>query len=305
MKVALTGSSGLIGSALVRSLRADGIDVVRLVRRQPQAADEVRWDPMAANADGVDRGGLSGVDSVVHLAGAGVGDRRWTTAYKREIRESRIRGTATIAAAAAAAEPGPSVLVSASAIGYYGDTGDRSVDESAPAGRGFLADVVHAWEDAAAPATAAGIRVVHPRSGLVVAGKGGAWGRLLPLFRVGLGGRLGSGEQYWSYVSLRDEVSVLRAMIDDPAMSGAFNVTAPNPATNAEITSVMGEVLGRPTFAHVPAFVIETVLGEMSQEVLGSGRVMPQRLLDTGFDFADPTFETAFRWAVQRPSRVA
>jgi len=305
MKVAITGSSGLIGSALVGSLRLDGYEVVRLVRRHPQAVDEVQWDPTANDSDGVDLAQLAGTEAIVHLAGAGVGDHRWTAAYKQEIRDSRVLGTTTIARAAAALDPRPAVFVSASAIGYYGDTGDRIVDESAPAGRGFLAEVVQAWEAAASPAADAGIRVVHPRTGLVVAGKGGAWGRLLPLFRVGLGGRLGSGDQYWSFVSLRDEVTVLRRMIDRASMSGAYNVSSPDPVSNAEITRIMGQVLGRPTFAHVPEFVIKTVLGEMSQEVLGSGRIVPTRLLDDGYEFADPTFEAAFRWAVRRTPSAA
>ncbi len=305
MKVALTGASGLIGSAVTVSLLADGHETRTLVRRPVRGPHEIRWDPTSGRADPRVVAALKGVDAIVHLAGAGIGDHRWTAAYKEEIRQSRVRGTATIASIASALDPTPACLVSASAIGYYGDTGDRIVDEASPGGAGFLAEVVQAWEDAATPATAAGVRVVHPRSGLVVAGKGGAWGRLLPLFRTGLGGRLGSGDQYWSFVSLRDEVAVIRKMIDDASMSGAYDLTAPNPATNREITRVMGEVLGRPTFAHVPEFVLRAALGEMSQEVLGSGRVMPTRLTAAGYEFADPTFEAAFRWAVQRPSRVA
>lgn len=305
MKVAITGASGLIGSALQASLHLDGHESVALVRRPARSNYEVQWDPTIGRGDDRLAHALDGVDAIVHLAGAGVGDRRWSDSYKQQIRESRTRGTTTIASVAAAMTHRPRCLVSASAIGFYGDTGDREVDETAPAGDGFLAEVVQAWEDAAAPAVAAGVRVVHPRSGLVVSGKGGAWGRLLPLFRIGLGGRMGNGQQYWSWVSLRDEVAVLRRMIDDDAMSGAYNVAAPAPATNSEITEVMGDVLGRPTFAHVPEFVLKTVLGEMSQEVLGSGRIVPSRLLEAGYEFLDPTFESAFRWAVQRPSKVA
>ncbi|MDI1290537.1 MAG: NAD-dependent epimerase/dehydratase family protein, partial [bacterium] len=190
MKVAVTGSSGLIGSALVPHLRSVGHEVVRLVRRTPTAPDEVTWDPTIGT---VDLAGLSGVDGVVHLAGAGVGDHRWTEEYKQQILDSRVDGTRTIATAMAELDPRPRVLVSASAIGFYGDTGDAVIDETSPPGHGFLASVVRAWEAAAEPARTAGIRVVHPRSGLVVSGKGGAWQRLFPLFKLGVGGRLGSG----------------------------------------------------------------------------------------------------------------
>ena len=294
MKVAITGATGLIGSAVRHSLEDDGHEVLRLVRRPPTDPAEVEWDPKGGS---VDANALTGVDAVVHLAGAGVGDRRWSSSYKREIRDSRVLGTRTLARALAGLDPKPAVLVSGSAIGYYGDTGDEPVDESSPVGDGFLAQVVAGWEASAAPAADAGIRVVHPRTGLVVAGKGGAWGRLWPLFKLGVGGRLGGGGQYWSFVSLRDEVRAIRRMIDDSSMVGPYNVTAPNPATNAEITETMAELLHRPAFAHVPTFVLKTVLGEMSQEVLGSARVIPTRLLESGFDFEDPTIEDALRAA--------
>lgn len=295
MKVVISGASGLIGSALRRSLEADGHTVLRLVRREPTSADEVQWDPIGGS---VDAGALAGVEAAVHLAGAGIGDRRWSASYKREIRDSRVLGTRTLARALAGLDPLPRVLVSGSAIGYYGDTGAEAVDEEAPPGDGFLAQVVVAWEASATPAAEAGIRVVHPRNGLVVAGRGGAWGRLWPLFQIGAGGRLGNGHQYWSFVSLRDEVRALRRMIDDETMTGVYNLTAPNPATNAEVTEVMGELLHRPTFAHVPAFVLKTVLGEMSQEVLGSARVLPNRLLEAGFTFEDPTLRQALAAAL-------
>lgn len=290
MKVAITGASGLIGSAVRSSLEADGHEVLRLVRRPSTDPAEVEWDPQGGS---VDAGPLAGVHAVVHLAGAGVGDRRWTSSYKREIRDSRLLGTRTLARALAGLDPQPSVLVSGSAIGYYGDTGAETVDETSPAGEGFLAQVVADWEHSASLAADAGIRVVHPRTGLVVAEKGGAWGRLWPLFRLGVGGRLGGGSQYWSFVSLRDEVRAIRRMIDDSTMVGAYNVTAPNPATNADITKAMSELLHRPAFAHVPSFVLKTVLGEMSQEVLGSARVLPVRLTEAGFAFDDPTITDA------------
>ncbi|MFZ0324838.1 MAG: TIGR01777 family oxidoreductase [Actinomycetes bacterium] len=295
MKIAITGASGLIGTALARSLTDDGHEVLRLVRRPTSSPLEATWDPMLGT---VDLARLEGSDAVVHLAGAGVGDRRWTESYKREIRDSRMLGTATIANAAAALDPHPRALVSASAIGYYGDTGDRVVTEDDPPGEGFLADVVRAWETAARPAVESGIRVTHPRSGLVVAGKGGAWGRLWPLFKLGVGGKMGSGHQWWSWISLRDEVRALRRLIDDDSMSGAYNLTAPNPATNAEITTAMGEVLHRPTALSVPSFALRLALGEMSQEVLGSARVQPARLLAAGFTFDDATIDEALASAL-------
>lgn len=294
MRIAVSGASGLIGSALVPALLADGHDVVKLVRHKPLWPDEIAWDPVAGD---VDLTGLVGTDVVVHLAGAGVGDHRWTDAYKREIRDSRVNGTRTIATAMAALEPRPSALVSASAIGYYGDTGSTAVDETAPRGAGFLAEVVQAWEDAADPAREAGIRVVHPRTGLVVSRAGGAWARLFPIFRAGLGGRLGSGRQYWSFISMRDEIAALRTLITSD-LAGPVNLTAPDPPTNAEVTSAMGRVLGRPTVLPVPAFALKAALGEFSGDVLGSQRVVPQVLADAGFAWADPTIDDALRSAL-------
>lgn len=294
MRIAVTGASGLIGSALVGSLRADGDTVLRLVRRPAAAADEVSWNPATGD---VDLAGLAGVDAVVHLAGAGVGDHRWTDAYRREIRDSRVLGTRTIATAMAALDPRPQVLVSASAIGWYGDTGDRPVDETAPRGEGFLAEVVEAWEQAADPAREAGIRVVHPRTGLVLSKDGGALGRMVPLFKLGVGGKLGSGRQYWSFISLRDELAALRFLIDHD-LAGPVNLTAPAAATNAEVTEALGSALGRPTLLPVPAFALKTVLGEFSQEVLGSARVVPAVLQRNGFSWADPTVGAAVRSAL-------
>lgn len=294
MKVAITGASGLIGSALVPHLRARGDEVLRLVRRPARAADEVSWDPAAGTVD-LER--LAGIDAVVHLAGAGVGDHRWTDAYKRTILDSRVDGTHTIVNAMTALDPRPRILVAGSAIGWYGDTGDRAVDETAPAGAGFLADVVRAWEAAADPARAAGIRVTHARTGLVVAKEGGAWGRLFPIFRLGLGGKLGSGRQYWSWISLRDEIAALTYLLDNESMTGPVNLTGPAPATNAEVTSAMGKVLGRPTLFAVPAFALKTVLGEFSSEILGSARVIPSVLDASGFTWQDPTVESAIRAA--------
>lgn len=295
MKIAVTGASGLIGTALIPRLRARGDDVVRLVRRPTSAPDEITWDPAAGT---IDAAKLAGVDAVVHLAGAGVGDHRWTDAYKREILDSRVNSTQTIARALASLDHKPAVLVSASAIGFYGDTGDRAVDESSPAGSGFLADVVVAWEAAADPARHAGIRVVHPRTGLVVAQEGGAWGRMFPLFKLGLGGKLGSGRQYWSWISMRDELAALMALVDDAHYVGPVNLVGPNAATNAEITAAMGRVLGRPTLLPAPAFALKAALGEFSIEVLGSTRVVPSVLEAHGFTFADTSIESAIRAAL-------
>jgi len=294
MKVAVTGASGLIGSALVPALRARGHEVVRLVRRAPSAPDEVRWDPAAGT---VDLAGLQGIDAVVHLAGAGVGDKRWTEAYKKEIRDSRVQGTTTIAQAMASLDPRPKVLVCGSAIGYYGDTGDRAVTEESPQGAGFLAEVVADWEASAKPAVDAGIRVPFARTGLVVSSKGGAWKRLLPIFRLGVGGKVGSGKQYWSFISLRDEVAALIALLEDERYRGPVNLTAPHPVTNAEVTAAMGRVLGRPTVLPVPAFAIKAALGEFSQDVLGSQRVLPQVLESDGFNWSDPTIDQAIQQA--------
>lgn len=295
MKIAVTGASGLIGSALVPALRARGDEVIRLVRRPAVAPDEVSWDPIAGT---VDLDGLAGIDAVVHMAGAGVGDRRWTDSYKKTILDSRVDGTHTIVRAMTQLDPKPRTLVAGSAIGWYGETGDRAVDETAPAGTGFLADVVRAWEAAADPAREAGIRVTHARTGLVVSGAGGAWARLFPIFKLGLGGKLGSGHQYWSWISLRDEISALMYLLDNESLSGPVNLTGPAPATNSEVTEAMGRVLHRPTLFSVPAFALKTVLGEFSIEVLGSARVLPAVLEDTGFTWQDATVESAIRAAL-------
>ncbi|MDV5145099.1 TIGR01777 family oxidoreductase [Streptomyces sp. SBC-4] len=295
-RVAVTGASGLIGRALVRSLRADGHDVLRLVRRPAATADEVEWDPKRLY---VDAAGLVGVDAVVHLAGAGVGERRWTEAYKREIRDSRVLGTQAIAQSLASLAEPPEVLVCGTALGWYGDTGSRAVDESAPAGTGFLPSVCVEWEAAAAPAEEAGIRVAYARTGLVVAREGGAWGRLFPVFRAGIGGRMGDGRQYWSYISLHDEVAALRHLVDTPSLAGPVNLTAPEPVTNREVTAAMGRILRRPTLCTVPAPALKLVLGDFAQDVLGSQRVLPGRLLESGFEFAFPTIDDAIRAAAR------
>lgn len=292
VKIAVTGASGLIGSALIPALRSAGHEVVQFVRKNPTTPSQIVWDPTAGNASGIDRHALEGVHAVVHLSGAGVGDHRWTQSYKKEIYDSRVLSTSTISEAIARTENGPKVLVSASAIGIYGDTGETSVDESSTRGSGFLADVVDAWEKSADAARGAGVRVVHPRTGLVVSAKGGAWGRLLPLFKLGVGGQLGNGKQYWSFISIRDEVRALQWLIDQE-ISGPVNLTAPTPVTNAEVTRAMSRALKRPALLPVPGIALRIALGEFSIEVLGSARVLPTKLEKSGFTWNDPTIDAA------------
>jgi uncharacterized protein (TIGR01777 family) len=299
VKVAVTGSTGLIGSRLVPALAADGHDVIRLVRRTPRRADEHRWDPQHRR---IDPGLLADVDAVVHLAGVGVADHRWTAKHKRQVLDSRVDGTTTISQAmadAAAADPArPRVLLSGSAVGWYGDTGDRVVDESAPAGTDFLAQVCVQWEAATAPAASAGVRVATLRTGLVL-GPGGLLARTLPIFRLGLGGRLGSGRQYQPWISLRDEVGAIRFLLTAP-VSGPVNLTAPGPVTNAEFTATLGRVLHRPAVLPVPAPALWVVLGEFARVgVLAGQRAVPAALTAAGFEFTDRDLDAALRAALQ------
>ncbi|WP_416967059.1 TIGR01777 family oxidoreductase [Streptomyces sp. 4F14] len=295
-RVAVAGASGLIGSALVRSLEADGVEVLRLVRRAAAGPGEVAWEPEAGR---VDAAGLAGVDAVVNLAGAGVGDRRWTEAYKKTIRDGRVNGTRALAEAVAGMDEPPRVFVNGSAIGIYGETGDRAVDESAPAASGFLPELCVEWEGATEAAQQAGVRTVFARTGLVVARGGGAWGKLFPLFKAGLGGRMGDGRQYWSYIALHDEVAAIRHLLERGDLEGPFNLTAPEPLTNRQITDAMARVLHRPKVFAVPAPVLKVVLGEMAGDVLGSARVVPGRLLESGFRFAFPGIDDAVRAALR------
>lgn len=291
MRIAVTGASGLIGSALCLALEQSGYQVLKLVRRAASNDQELQWHPI----DGIkDLTNLENLDAVVHLAGAGVGDHRWSVEYKREIRDSRVQGTLTLSKALASVSNKPEVLISASAIGWYGDTGNNQVDESTPAGSGFLADVVSDWEQAADPARLAGIRVVHPRTGLVLSPKGGALAKMLPLFRFGLGSPLGKGDQYWSFISISDEVRAICYLIDKKEISGPVNLTAPNSVNNRYVSQVLGRILKRPVAPiGVPAPLMKLVLGEFSQEVLGSSRVLPAVLMRNGFRFDHPTIEQA------------
>lgn len=277
--LAVTGASGLIGSALVASLERDGHTVRRLVRRPPTRPGEVRWDPAAGT---VDADGLAGVEGVVHLAGAGVGDRLWTASYRRTILESRTTSTALLARTLATLPTPPRVLVSGSAIGYYGDTGETVADEGSPRGEGFLADVVEAWEGAAAPARDAGIRVAYARTGVVTTIAGGSLSRLLPLVRLGLGGPLGSGKQWWSLISLADEVRALRLLLDDERAEGAYNLVTTD-VRMKEFVQALGKAYSRPTVLPAPAPVLKIVLGQLSSVVLDSQRVVSRRLPELGF----------------------
>jgi uncharacterized protein (TIGR01777 family) len=299
MKVAVTGSSGLMGTALTASLRADGHEVVRLVRRTPRSADEVRWDPRAADAG---EPPLGGIDACVHLAGAGVGDHRWTRRYKAEIRASRVLATRALSAALAAARPRPKVLLAASAIGWYGDVGGREVTEDAPAGTGFLSRVVHDWEAAADPAREAGIRVAHLRSGLVLNGAGGALARLALPARFGLLPRFGNGRQVMSWIALTDEIRAIRFLLDADDGNGPFNLTAPNAVTDDELTAALHRAFRRPDFGwlRVPEPVLKLALGEMSSELLTSARVLPKKLTDAGFVFEYPTVGAALAAELNR-----
>ena len=295
--VAVAGSSGLIGSALVSALRAAGHRVRRIVRRRPAGPDELRWDPEAGD---LDPRALAGVDAVVNLCGIGIGEHRWSGAFKQSLRDSRVGPTEVLAAAAAAA--GVPVLVNASAVGYYGDTGTRAVDESAPAGTGFLAGLCRDWEAATATARAAGVRVVLARSGVVL-GAGGALGRLRPLFAAGLGARLGNGRQYLSWISLADEVAALRFALAEPALAGPVNLTGPAPVTNAEFTAALGRALHRPTPLLLPAPLARVVFGEFADEGLLSGqRVIPAALEAAGFAFQHNTIGQALGYATAPPT---
>ena len=289
MKVAVTGASGLIGSALVPALREAGHDLVTLVRRPAATAAEVVWDPEAGT---IDEAGLAGVDAIVHLAGLNLGTR-WTPAKKQAILDSRVNGTRLIAETAARLSPRPSALVCASAIGLYGERGDEILTESAPRGDGFLADVVAAWESAADPARESGIRVVSLRQGLVLTRSGGALGRLLLPFRLGLGGPVGSGRQWWSWVALDDVVLAYVHILERP-LAGALNVTAPEPVRNRDFVKALGRALHRPALAPFPAFAVKGLLGEMGEELLlTSQRVLPAGLTADGFAFGRPSLDTA------------
>lgn len=293
MKVAITGASGLVGRALAPSLTKGGHEVIRLVRRAPRAADEVRWDPERGE---IDLARLEGIDAFVHLAGENIAGGRWTDRRKTRLRASRVPATRLLADALVRMNVKPKVLVSASAIGYYGDHGDEWVSEATAPADDFLGRLSRDWEDAAAPAAQAGVRVIHPRTGIVLSPAGGALGKMLLPFRMGLGGVLGSGRQYMSWIAIDDLVDAIRHALVTENLSGPVNAVAPTPVTNAEFTRTLGHVLGRPTVAPVPAFALRLALGEMADAtLLSSTRVRPERLLASGYRFRFPELEPALR----------
>lgn len=280
-RIAVTGASGLIGSALVGKLKSDGYTVQRLVRRPTVSSEEIFWNPATQE---IDLAALEGVDAVIHLAGAGVGDKRWTKKYKAEILNSRLLGTTTIANAVAQVKP--KVFISSSAIGWYGETGNRAVTESDRGGDDFLAAVCREWE--AAADLASDVRTVKIRTGLVLDPTGGALGRMLPLFRFGLGGKLGNGKQWWSWITLHDQLRAIQFVLENPEISGPVNLTSPNPVTNQEFTSALARALRRPALFPAPAFALKLALGGFSTEILGSKKVLPAALQDAGFTFEFP-----------------
>ena len=293
LTVAITGATGMIGSALVAHLRARGHTVRRLVRSVRERLDgDVIWKPMDA---ALDEGILGGCDAIVHLAGAPIA-QRWTDSHKREIRESRVRGTSLIAKAVAAMRVKPRVVLSGSAIGYYGDRRDEELDERSAAGSGFLASVSREWEEATAPIAAAGVRLVLLRTGIVLSREGGAMGKLLPLFKLGLGGPLGSGQQWMSWISLGDHLRAMEHALVMDALHGAANLVAPNPVRNADFATTLGHVLERPAVIPVPAFALALAMGEMAEATaLASQRVAPRALLASGFEFRHPMLEGALK----------
>jgi uncharacterized protein (TIGR01777 family) len=293
-KIAVTGASGLVGSALVSELRRKGIDVVRLVRRAPASKDEVSWDPDGGT---IDDAGLGGITGAIHLAGDNIASGRWTEGKKARIRNSRVRGTEVLARALAQLSPRPRVFVSASAIGYYGARGDQAVDESAARGSGFLASVCGEWEAAADEARAAGIRVVHPRIGVVLASEGGALAKMKLPFLLGVGGRIGDGAQYMSWITLDDLVSALIFALGREDLEGPVNFVSPTPVTNADFSATLGRVLHRPALLPVPKFALRLGVGsEMADEMLiGGVRVIPASLRAHGFQWEHTSLEPALR----------
>lgn len=294
MRIAVAGSSGLIGTALVTRLTADGHDVTRLVRRPARAADELSWDPDGGELDAA---AVSTWDAAVNLCGVNVGDKRWDDDFKKLLRSSRINPTRTLSTAIAAAYPRPKVLLNASAIGYYGDRGSAVLTENSPPGEGYFAGVCRAWEASTEPAEEADVRVVHLRNGLVLRKGDGLLGRLLPIFKAGIAGKLGDGQQYMPCISLVDTVAAIRFLLDHD-VAGPVNVVGPEPVTNAEFTRTLGHLVHRPTILPVPKFAARIVAGELANDALASLRVVPEVLRDNGFHFQHPTFESALKAAL-------
>ncbi|MGB7447772.1 MAG: TIGR01777 family oxidoreductase [Ornithinimicrobium sp.] len=296
--VAITGSSGMIGSALSHALVERGDHVVHLVRRDPvreglpRGVQERHWAPQEHH---IDPEALDGVDAVVHLAGAGIGDHRWTTSYKDQIRQSRIDGTETICAAVASLSK-PVRVVSGSAIGYYGSRGDDVLTEESGLGEGFLAEVCRDWEAATWRARRAGAAVALARTGIVLSPEGGAMARMLPLAKLGLAGPLGSGKQYWAWITLRDQVRALMFLLDRPDITGPVNITAPTPQPQADVVKALGEQLKRPAVLPAPTIALRVALGEMAGDILGSQRALPTVLTEAGFTWEHEDLESAMVW---------
>jgi uncharacterized protein len=287
MRVAISGSSGLIGTALGGSLVADDHEVVRLVRRPASGPGEVSWEPDAGK---LDPSVLEGFDVVVNFNGARIGPKRWTAAYKKEILASRTNATRTLAETIAELDRPPRMFVSASAMGFYGlNQGAKVLDEDEDVGTGFLARVTEYWEDAAIPAAEAGVAVVNPRFGHVMSRKGGALAQMLPWFRLGLGGPMAGGDNYWSTISLVDTVRALRFLMNTPGCTGPYNVTSPEPVTNAEFSRVLADALRRPALLPVPAIALQIRFGELAENLVASHRAIPRRLLEAGFTFDHPS----------------
>ena len=294
MKVLVTGATGLIGRTLTHALESRGDTVIPVTRSPSAPGPSVRWDPLRGRLDPAD---VAGSDAVVHLAGEGIGDKRWTETHKARVLDSRVRGTTLLAETIAGLDRPPSVMVSASAVGFYGDRGDEILTERSGSGDDFLSGVCRQWEESTLPASEAGIRVARIRTGLALSPEGGIFPRVLLPFRLGFGGRLGTGAQWWPWITLQDEVRAILYLLDDEGRSGPFNLSAPNPVTNAEFTRTLSDVLRRPGFLAVPSAALKLVLGrEMADElILVSQRVVPRNLLDAGFTFEDPDLEPALR----------
>jgi len=283
----------MLGQALSASLIRDGFSILRLVRQTPQSPDQIQWNPNMRDG-ALDQARLEGLFAAIHLSGANVAARRWTASYKREIAASRIQTTSALAQVLARLHQPPQVFTSASAVGFYGDRGDEVLDESSPAGSGFFPELCHAWEEAAQPARDAGVRVIHPRFGVVLGPKGGALDRLRTLFSLGLGGNLGNGRQWMSWVAEDDAVAAVLYAVQNSAITGPFNVTAPNPVTNADFTRQLAGLLHRPAFMTAPAFALRIAFGEMADEaLLASTRALPHALTSAGFVFRHPTLHSA------------
>jgi uncharacterized protein (TIGR01777 family) len=293
MKILISGSSGLVGSALVSSLVSRGDEVIRLVRSEPKGPGEVKWDGPASF---IDKAGIEGMDAVVHLAGESLAAGRWSEARKAKIRDSRVKGTRLLAEALAAAEKPPQVFVIASAVGYYGNRGDAILTEDTAAGTGFLAEVCRDWEAATEPAATRGIRVVELRIGMIVTEKGGALPKMMPPFKLGLGGRIGSGLQYISWVALDDVVAIIEFCLASNSLSGPVNTVSPNPVTNSDFTRALGSAVSRPTIFPMPAFAARLAFGEMADAILLSGaRVMPEKLTQARFKFKYSDLKAALK----------